>query len=386
MGKVYNNSTITLSAAGTAAVHDGFIRLTPKDIVTYLEPYSLINRPTEVQMSFVGRKLPGQMTFLPETKDPLDTRGWTLQESLLSARILRFNEHGVSWRCSSYATELPSSSFALDLSDDMPAQLFTGAPRIVFSDEEQLVLWRKIVRDYTERSFTVASDRTLAIGGIASELADFFNDVFVAGMWKRTLIRDLHWFLGFSSAHDRGLRKTDHDTGILPFRATALEGPSWSWMSCTGAVNFVGVSQQNEVYAKLVDCHVELAAAENQYGAANSGIALIDTSALKENCPRKWDSMTDEGPISMRFIRATSGFDSHACLAKDETRCSQQVMVLLTIDLLDWGDNVRDLDGLLLETLDGGETHRRWGTWSLRLKGDAQLGDVLGERQNFSII
>ncbi|PVH85948.1 hypothetical protein DL98DRAFT_583035 [Cadophora sp. DSE1049] len=89
MGMIYKNATVTIAATRSSDVKDGFL-----DDIKILQ----------IHLSFVGpngrlRKL-WVHTEPPELPDePLDRRGWTLQESLLSPRILNYGSKDLIWKC-----------------------------------------------------------------------------------------------------------------------------------------------------------------------------------------------------------------------------------------------------------------------------------------------
>jgi hypothetical protein len=84
MSRIYQNSTLTAAAARAASVDEGFLQpRTGTDIPnsTFELPFQC-SRPAAL----------GSVTLLkvPTGPEPLDTRGWTLQERLLAPRTLEF--------------------------------------------------------------------------------------------------------------------------------------------------------------------------------------------------------------------------------------------------------------------------------------------------------
>ena len=75
------------------------------------------------------------------------------------------------------------------------------------------------------------TDRLSAIAGVASEFGKLFYDEYMAGMWQRTLTKDLGWY--------RYEKEED-----LPWQKCQTLGlqlaPSWSWAKMEQ--DFIGTS------------------------------------------------------------------------------------------------------------------------------------------------
>jgi len=57
----------------------------------------------------------------------------------------------------------------------------------------QINVWYRIVENFTRRSLSVRADYSHAISGIASELASYWDDEYLAGTWRQTLANNLAW-------------------------------------------------------------------------------------------------------------------------------------------------------------------------------------------------
>lgn len=96
MGEVYSNATLTIAAAGATKSSDGIFR--PRDIFEYTSPQLRFRSPSGEKGYAFLRYRPG---YADDGKEPLESRGWTLQERLLSPRLLSYNRHQLSWECQS---------------------------------------------------------------------------------------------------------------------------------------------------------------------------------------------------------------------------------------------------------------------------------------------
>lgn len=155
-----------------------------------------------------------------EEQEPLDKRGWTLQERLLSNRLLIFGTDELTWVCRSACVRengVPTNA-SLPTRDSA---------------------WHSIVEDYSSRSLTRSSDRLVAILGVATLFAtqvghQYYGCDYYMGLWASTFANDLLWFhrLRAASSPDERPRK------ILS------EVPSWSWASTSGDVRFIKASAE----------------------------------------------------------------------------------------------------------------------------------------------
>ncbi|KAK3326704.1 heterokaryon incompatibility protein-domain-containing protein [Apodospora peruviana] len=159
----------------------------------------------------------------------LSTRGWTLQEQLLSTRLVSCMTPEILWSCQGvYQTQgglhfprQEAARFSLLHS----TKAHNGLPR---AEAEEIVRrgWWRLVNNYSGRRFTFPSDRVAAMAGtvryVGEQLGD---DDSILGLWKKSFARDLGW-LRLSNEPDQKL---------LPL-ADSL--PSWSWLACPGtAIN-----------------------------------------------------------------------------------------------------------------------------------------------------
>ena len=217
MGGIYKNATVTI-AAGTA---------------DFLQPRQLLK---SCQLPFyVSDEVQGSVTLTTDLmentmyRSRLDSRGWTFQESLLSSRILTYDDRGVFWSCCTMSaphTFLSPGAADIKLPARVPSiQRFQR----MNVKKEQIELWQFMVREYSGWNLTFYKDRLPAIAGIAAHLKTVWNDTYLAGMWRRTLIHQLGWYL-----------KNPGKNLAFPYRA-----PSWSWVSSEGEVRFEDIWTPN---------------------------------------------------------------------------------------------------------------------------------------------
>lgn len=109
---------------------------------------------------------------------------------------------------------------------------------------------------------TRASDRCLAIAGIADEIQSLSGSSYVAGLWRQNLETALLW----RAMVDPGLRDSNDR-----MRSTTYTAPSWSWLSYDHSIMWVGWREANkEVLLEIVDIALELHD-NNLFGPFKSG-------------------------------------------------------------------------------------------------------------------
>jgi hypothetical protein len=100
--------------------------------------------------------------------DPVEGRGWTLQERLLSGRYINFTSGEVQWGC--------VSQRACECGQALYGKLYEPLPG---ADK-----WFRIVEEYCTRRLTYAADRLTAIAGLARAMAPVLQERwYVAGLW-----------------------------------------------------------------------------------------------------------------------------------------------------------------------------------------------------------
>ncbi|KAK0618885.1 heterokaryon incompatibility protein-domain-containing protein [Immersiella caudata] len=150
---------------------------------------------------------------------PLSNRGWTLQEQILSPRLLHCMQPEMHWQCrAGYQTEggitIPLSNMLMQgRSLTVPHGLPVGDPS--YGDA-----WRNIVGGYSHRDFTYPRDRIPAFAGITRYYSLLLDDVPLLGLWRKSFARDLSF-----------MRSTDPSEVFSNLRL-----PSWSWFACPGSV------------------------------------------------------------------------------------------------------------------------------------------------------
>ena len=152
----------------------------------------------------------------------LSTRGWVLQEQLLSRRMVSCMHSELHWECmKSYRTETGAYF----------EQIKWNICNVLSFNQEVLKtqqhsIWRSWMKDYSKRNFTYWKDRLPALSGLTQYYQNVTGDVPLLGLWKSSLVEDLLWVR---------LGQISHES-LESLRVIKL--PSWSWLSCTSEIGF----------------------------------------------------------------------------------------------------------------------------------------------------
>jgi hypothetical protein len=149
----------------------------------------------------------------------LSTRGWVLQERLLSPRTLYFGPSELGWEC---RTCIKCECTATSARSRRGESLLKCA-----LDRKD---WAKLVKEYTRMNLTVPEDRLPAISGLASAMLRLQpNDRYLSGLWESTLADNLMWHV-------------DPKVSSLRARFDKYYAPTWSWAHVIAPINYRGFS------------------------------------------------------------------------------------------------------------------------------------------------
>ncbi|KAE9365035.1 HET-domain-containing protein [Stipitochalara longipes BDJ] len=226
MHDIYAGAQITISAASALASQDGF-----------LHPRS---RSTSVS-------IPAQ---------PINTRGWILQESVLSPRLLVYGSHQLEWSCRT----------ASKTDGGHPSH-----PHLVGDPKwNVLITWKQLITNYTERDLSCPTDKLIAISAIARQANATLEDDYLAGMWRRhNLAGQLLWRCKLNHPESKGLSKD-------------YVAPSWSWASFDGPVDYYRWNDGKKAITtmKLLRWEIVPTSPGSPYGAVTSGSLHIRGRAM----------------------------------------------------------------------------------------------------------
>ncbi|RDW58759.1 hypothetical protein BP6252_13235 [Coleophoma cylindrospora] len=262
MGKIYKNATLTIAATSAKTAADGFLGLT-KPLAGGLVPFLLRDCSTSPIKMIAPQPdyYPGQAQSRFPDPNILDTRGWALQEFLLSPRLLLFGSEEVLWQCQTESLRplLASSRTYYPEITRLPSSVFGVAdPLMQKSAEDNVKIWERFITDYSKRQLMLIEDRLPAIAGIISELGHIWRDTCFAGLWKKFMIHHLGWF-------------TLPETEAVP--ASIYTAPTWSWLSVSCPV--LVPPPLESVDAEVIECVVIPLTSTSPLGRLQNGRLVL---------------------------------------------------------------------------------------------------------------
>ena len=139
-----------------------------------------------------------------------------IARSLLSLRILYYGSKDLIWNCRGepfHGLISHRRFYRPPLHERLPPAVWNIPSRDTISTDS---IWMQIQSAFLSRQFKIPQDRFFGLSGVAHELQRISGDVFIAGMWKSTIMRQLSWKRTFNiSPH------------VLAQQSCM--SPSWSW-------------------------------------------------------------------------------------------------------------------------------------------------------------
>lgn len=146
---------------------------------------------------------------------PLFSRGWAYQERLLSTRMVIFGNEELYWECKTDQLCECGSQDGKMQARPLKRQWKPGES-YHWQSVERHDYWHECIAAFTSCKLTFCKDKLPALSGIASRSKSHSDDIYLAGLWKDRLIRDLCW------------QQNDDSKRTLP---TVYRAPTWSWAS-----------------------------------------------------------------------------------------------------------------------------------------------------------
>ena len=356
MPDVYGQAFITLSASSASSVNKGFLHT--RDIAMRFPPFSLRYRCRD------GAE--GRLLFQPELypkRDPTNRRGWTLQERVLSPRLIDFSSLQVRWRCQttkSCDSGYPPSQWKWYFH---ATDYISRASLQHMSTDDVIYLCKTLVEDYSQRQVTFPEDKLVAFSAIPTLLNR--DGGYYAGLWAADFPFNLTWAPNGSPG------------GHLPPRPRKYRAPSWSWAALDVEVYFpcfifLRPRDHCKVHAKVLECESKPLHPDAPFGAISSAYLKIRGRFAQA----KWyfNLQADDRSSQVRLAVGCRAKNSRGLLqgkhdATEEgwpstPEAHADVLCLLVVETF------LKASGLLLMNEDSGAGFRRVGHW------ESQMADV----------
>ena len=275
MNRIYEQAQLTICVGSAAACTDGFLqkRSFGKEPMPTLD-YSALQLacPTGEQGTVLVKS--SQNYFV--TREPLYERAWTLQEQMLSSRVLVYSSSQVWWEC----LEVKGCDRGKPYSIQSDGSTIGSLPRNGLAKRVEHNVnhnhnylwnaWQEIVEDYSGRKLSVAMDKLPALSALASNFSGIWSCAYYAGLWERRLLEGLSWYLYEPPS----------------WKADEYIAPSWSWASTVGDIGWEDKASKEDPAenspaerTKVIDCRTILANENVPFGQVTDGSLMIEGSA-----------------------------------------------------------------------------------------------------------
>ncbi|KAK1842839.1 heterokaryon incompatibility protein [Colletotrichum chrysophilum] len=306
MQDVYRNAYIGIRALGAKDDEGGcFFERDPAKAGPTV--FSFKMEPDGKMMNFMCRREEFWSWRYTFQHEPLCQRSWVVQERLLAPRTLYFGSKQVFWECRA-RTCCEMHPEGMDSCEGDPKETPTEKAwkQLLAAERDnnrpshrhQLFFeWDVIVELYANLQLTRASDKLVALSGLANDMQKRLNEWqpglhrYLAGLWEDESIRQLTWFVSGSAK-----------------RASQYRAPSWSWACLDGKVT------PGTMMTKVGEC-VELASmisaemvylSKEETGEVKSGILTLEGPCMWAKLPLQ----AKTGPNSA-MVSPLPGLRSH---------------------------------------------------------------------------
>lgn len=235
MDDVYQNSELTIFALGSNSAYGGLTIASDNRKPCKISPrLPLFNGVMERTLCIT---MPGNLS----QSKPLLTRGWVVQEQVLSRRLLLFGEHYMAWECLCGTSDEQKPHFLCDAAASIDEQELFGNPswqgplheflhfsgpvpgRQSFRRENHFDAWYEALKNYSRRNLTDPGDVLNALAGLKNAVKKKYDCTYLSGLWVEDIQIGLTWYLY--------MKAPSKPAADVP---ETLSLPSWSWASSWG--------------------------------------------------------------------------------------------------------------------------------------------------------
>ncbi|KAK0715364.1 heterokaryon incompatibility protein-domain-containing protein [Lasiosphaeris hirsuta] len=222
MPQIYQSSLVTIYAASSHAVTEGFlqkrhlwyrkfppIRLRAQGIApgAVAAEFSSLILSESIRSDCTYQEM-DSARFL----EPLDERAWAYQERMLSPRTLVYSSRELSWQCRSAVLRAGNE------------RRWTWPYRFAkpCTPGQATPPWEDFVKEYSRCLLSEEPDKLTAMAAIAEFYQREHSKTYIAGLWKEDLPLALCWLVS---------------ANYVKARPEEYRAPSWSWAAIDGQVD-----------------------------------------------------------------------------------------------------------------------------------------------------
>ncbi|MCJ1415394.1 hypothetical protein MMC32_001726 [Xylographa parallela] len=394
MAWYYSNAILTLVVADAFTCHVGFL--------------SVRNHSTSPSIPGEGEEYYCLREALREDCDlnmtaPISRRAWTLQERLISPRVVHFTRDQLLWHCREdewaegyvHNTHRSHNEFRLGCQKaghfidreegDAYWRSRSSDPdyKPFFDTEFAAETWYNCVSEYTTRSLSMPSDKLAAISGLAEKYAVPELGQYLAGLWEQDIFRGLAWTRVKTGERSESQYmsyiaiKAKRTLAARSFKPPLLyRAPSWSWASVNGPVEIpsslfyfvkrgASAGMQYEVkhwgnkYGPRLVSHDLRHSRQSPYLDIEKGSSI----QVEGYCRRLWVSKTKlsstaigpKGPFIKEIVFDNDQPEELFCYLEKPRQLERVWKELLVLQICKQRTGLRLVYGLLLEKMHGTE-------------------------------
>ena len=234
MSQIYGNSALTLIAEASRHANDGlFNTRLQANRGTWLpsEPEGFVYNPMRLSSTPWARDDLGTDGILGAETSTVSTRGWTLQEELMSRCSLFCIRYGLLWTCPTRVQrewvtderhkEMDKLGHLTPSTFYYPEFLSLRHETYVLmqaSPKTARIAWMEALSAYLRRKLSRNGDRLAAIAGLVKVLRTQLKDNYVAGMWLQNIPEDFAMGENFDGVGDAAPEDAVMDLGVTASR------------------------------------------------------------------------------------------------------------------------------------------------------------------------
>jgi hypothetical protein len=243
---------------------------------------------TRIEFDRINPCLPSAHHVVDQS--PLFTRGWVLQEVLLSTRVVFWTKDVLYWNCrEKFVSEHGCDCnrfgvYASKWSRDI--QLMRNQP--CWDRESTLVKWSSVIQRFSSMNLSVPRDTLPAISAIAKSIQAMFPDEYLAGHWRQSLVDSLAWVSIEKPCSV--VREARHH-----WEPENYVAPSWSWASVSNfrRINPRFVRREFRWDVELIAATTQLATADPTGMVSAGSICLRGTMTEMAFCLEQFPDNPD---------------------------------------------------------------------------------------------
>lgn len=228
MQKIYSDGDLNICAASALHSDEGFLQTLTEDGIPAAQYFWSHDTSAQPRgLIYLWPESPGTNGMgIDLDTQPIDSRAWVLQESLLSPRTVHYTRKGMVWECRRecmaevdilYRTRSRKTDWQRDVLGEHDR--LHAEEKASFSISKANT-WGHLVSMYNTLELTHWTDKFPAFAGIAKSYADRYDMTYVAGLWREHFIEGLIW-------------SRDPSVETLS-KISDYVAPSWSWASVRG--------------------------------------------------------------------------------------------------------------------------------------------------------